>query len=967
MILLLFFCSGVTALVYEVVWSKYLSLMFGSTVQAQTVVLAVFMGGLALGNWLIGRRADWLQQPLAAYGYLELGIGVFAFLFEALFRLADRGFVLLGTRFLEQPGLLLAFKGLLSVTLLLLPTVLMGGTLPLLAAWLRRSTIDPGRWSARFYSINSLGAVCGAGLAGFVLVRSLGLAFTLQATALVNVLVGFTAVGLARRGAGLPHEAAPAAAETLPEAPLPTSIGWTTVVVALTGGVSMGLEVLCSRSLSLIFGASLQAFAIVLMGFILGIGLGSGLVASPRFQRWRSAGAVVALLLAAAGIVGVLVLGIEQWVTVYRYVRSGLAPSTMGYLFHQVIAGVFSVVILGVPAALIGAVLPVCMRLEAGAGEDLGRRVGRLLTWNTLGAVCGVMLTGFVLMPWLGMRNSFVVLATALCLGGVGLGWRGKQPRWLGASSLLAACLVLLGVLGSSGWRHVFSSGVYRLRETEVDRTRTEQRKRDVQILYYQDAADATVSVERTEVGPMPGNMSLRINGKPEASTHLDISTQLLVSHLPLLSRPESKDVFVLGLASGITCGAVLAHPIDQLVVAENCAPVLEAARFFSGWNRGVLTNAHTRIWMEDARTILKLSPKQYDVIVSQPSNPWFASIGSVFSREFYELAARRLKPGGLMVQWFQVYEVHDGIVDLVLRTFGQVFPYMEIWDASAGDIVLVGAKTPWESGVETFRRGYAHEAVRADLARIGLGTPEALLARRFASQRTAAAIVGPGPIQSDAFPILEYDAPRAFFLGRDATRLRLFDERTWQLALMNPADHATLAAESQTVVQGVFTYVSCNPQLQQAVASPEQPVPRQPLPRRIGALTPLMPVAFRFSDSPLLEHVSLQKFTPEARAVYEAERQLREGTGDWRPAIEVIAEALQRQRIAPSVWDVGGYAALAAKEAISHGDTGYAIELLKLGLQLAPADPELGYLVRFLDRETKARPASQPPSARRE
>jgi len=184
-------------------------------------------------------------------------------------------------------------------------------------------------------------------------------------------------------------------------------------------------------------------------------------------------------------------------------------------------------------------------------------------------------------------------------------------------------------------------------------------------------------------------------------------------------------------------------------------------------------------------------------------------------------------------------------------------------------------------------------------------------------------------------------------------------------LALMNPADRATLAAENQAVVQGVFTYVSCNPQLQQAIAYPEQPVPREPLPRRVGVLTPLMPVAFRFSDSPLFEHISLQKFTPEARAVYEAERQLREETGGWRPAVEVIAKALQRQRTAPSIWDAGGYAALATKAAMAQGDTGYAIELLKLGLQVAPSDPELGYLVRLVDRETKARP--NPPSAPRQ
>src|SRR6185503_15092934 len=196
---LLFFCSGATALVYEVVWSKYLTLMFGSTVQAQTVVLAVFMGGLALGNRLFGARADKSPQPLAIYGYIELAIGLYAFFFDSFYQFADTVFVRLGTGQLDHRAWLLVLKGVLSVTLLLGPTILMGGTLPLLAAWLQRQSSDAGRWSARFYSINSLGAVVGAGLAGFYLVRVLGMVSSLQLTALVNVLIGITAVGLARR------------------------------------------------------------------------------------------------------------------------------------------------------------------------------------------------------------------------------------------------------------------------------------------------------------------------------------------------------------------------------------------------------------------------------------------------------------------------------------------------------------------------------------------------------------------------------------------------------------------------------------------------------------------------------------------------------------------------------------------------------------------------------------------------
>src|SRR6185369_13850541 len=297
------------------------------------------------------------------------------------------------------------------------------------------------------------------------------------------------------------------------------------------------------------------------------------------------------LLLSAAAVVGVLVLGIEQWVLAYRYVLTGLARTAMGYRFYQIIAGGFSMVILGLPAALLGAVLPLGIRLVSQRGADFGNQVGRLLTWNTLGAVVGVLLTGFVLMPKAGVRDAFNLLAILLCAAVLFWAWRLRRGKVLVAGSLLGAGLVVSCVAGGQGWRYVLSSGVFRVRETWVDRAAMDRRKSEVEILFYEDAPDATVNVERWGATTNSVNVSLRINGKPEASSTRDLVTQLLVGHLPMIMRPESKDVFILGLASGMSAGAFLAHPIQHLVVADNCAPVLRAVHFFNDWNRGVATN----------------------------------------------------------------------------------------------------------------------------------------------------------------------------------------------------------------------------------------------------------------------------------------------------------------------------------------------------------------------------------------
>jgi spermidine synthase len=815
MILFLFFCSGATALIYEVVWSKYLSLMFGSTAYAQTVVLAVFMGGLALGNRIIGARSDLLQKPLAAYGFLEVLVGLYAFCFPWFYKAADRVFTATGSPLLDHSFALLLLKCTFSICLLLLPTVMMGGTLPLLSAWLQKQSSDAGRWSARFYSTNSLGAVFGAWVAGFILIRSLGMVSTLQMTALANVLIGFTAVGLGRRiqTAAESTAAAVKTPSTVTDESSAKMLFWVTALVAITGGVSMGLEVLASRSLTLIFGASVQAFATVLMAFILGIGLGSAIAASPRLQRWRYESMIFTALLIAAASVGILVIGIEQWVEAYRHVRVGLARTQMGYRFYQIIAGGFSMVVLGIPAGLIGAVLPLCLRLVSNH-EGFGGRVGRLLTSNTLGAVVGVLITGFILMPSIGLRAAFFVLALAICLAVLLLAWHFRKWTFFVSSTSIAVFLALACLIGGEGWRHVLTSGVFRAHETEVDPNTLPLRKKFMKIVYYKDGPDATVSVEQGT----DNEFGLRISGKPEASTKGDMPTQLIVAHLGMVLRPESKDVFILGLASGITCRGLLAYPIEHLTVAENCAPVLRAAEFFSDWNRGVLTNPVSNIRLEDGRTVLKLSPKPYDVIVCEPSNPWFASVGSVFSKEFYEIAANRLKPGGFMVQWFHVYEMQDPIVEMVIRTFASVFPNMEIWDASAGDLVLLGSNQPWDSSPAALHKAYQIELVRKDLASIGLGTPEAFFGRRFASQRTAPFIGGPGPIQSDAFPILEYDAPLAFYIGTNARRIMRFDERTWQSTLASPQTSASSSKLDLTALAAIFENSSLNPELQRAI-----------------------------------------------------------------------------------------------------------------------------------------------------
>jgi len=717
------------------------------------------------------------------------------------------------------------------------------------------------------------------------------------------------------------------------------------MLVAVTGGTSMGLEVLASRSLILVVGGSLQAFALVLMAFILGIGLGSVFISSWRFVKGREHGFLYILLLGAGTLVSVYVIYIEQWIVIYSQARSGLASNAAGYIWHQLLISGLAICLLGVPAALLGAVVPLAIRTVAETPSLIGQKVGRLLTWNTIGAVVGVLLTGFVLMPLFGLRGAFAILSIGLIFlaGAIAAVRRERIPL------AIAACLTIALLIGinSKGedWRVVMRSGAFRLQSVALSSRSLETLKKSVDLLFYKDAPDATVSVERTK-RRATNELVLRINGKPDASTTGDLATQFLMGHLPLIMRPGAKDVFVLGFGSGITAGAALTHPIDRLVIAENCRPVLEAGPLFGEFNRNVLTHKKTVVRNEDGRAALKLSRQLYDVIISEPSNPWMAGVATVFSRDYYQIAASRLKPGGLMAQWFHTYEMNDEVVFLVLRTFCSVFPYVELWEPQARDLLLIGSMQPWESNQAVFERAFENPATRQDLAKLGIVSGAGIWARQIACQSTAFAIAGDGPIESDELPILEYAAPRAFFVGKTSEALFNFDERTKQFPLAPAAKVSTLRSVPDDLLLSFFSgFSTANPELTRWLqgGSPFQPA------------EPLAPIVFRPPGTYPTNVTATTKMVPLFAELLRLETLFLSRPDDWSAhcdAVEAILEKLVREnQLKPEQFRPAYYAAVSARYAIGHQDLTRAVKLLKLGLTFQNDDQQLLFLSRLLDR----------------
>lgn len=798
------FLSGIAGLVYEVVWSRYLALFLGHTSHAVVAVLVAFMGGLAIGNAWLGSRADASRRPLAFYGVLEIGVGVYAILFPTYFDWCQNLYVSLARH--GEPGspLLHVLKFVFSLLTILLPTILMGGTLPVLTRLLTRSLSELREKVASLYFINSAGAVAGCVIGGFWWVPVFGLEMTMLAAASLNLVVGGFAVALSRhlgegeRGAQVrPGEASDrkpdpspeprsdaagarqdveAAGETL----RPSDLTLATVAIGVSGFVAMLYQVAWTRLLALALGSTTHAFTIMLLTFITGIAVGSWII-----YRWRGlrrlfdAFGWAELALAGTLLVSMFFYGrLPFW---FAELTQLLSRTPEAYPVYQTTQALVCFLVMFVPAVCLGMTLPLIARVTTAEMTRLGRSVGRVFAVNTLGTVLGAAITGFLIMPALGLARTFLLGLSANALIGLMVLLRRRYPlRWPGwfAAVALSAGLVWGGGFFFEEWKRTLTSALWRPSNRPGSWESFRERLSKKRVVYYRDGAGATVSV-MAEGAEDDVHLSLQVNGKTDASSSGDIGTQLLLAHIPMLLKPDSEDVLIVGFGSGMTAGGVSVHPgVRKIDVIEISPEVVDAARHFAPYNANILEQSILRVYVEDAKSFLQTTDQTYDVVISEPSNPWMAGVAGVFSLDFYESCRAKLGSDGLMVQWLHIYESNDDVFSTIVGTFSSVFPFTSVWATQPGDLVLVGSVTPREPDLGALHQRFHEPAVLADLQRMDLARVPVFLAREIISQTNGrfAAEIGYRP-HSDFFPVLEFIAQRAFFVGGEARRWDLLNE----------------------------------------------------------------------------------------------------------------------------------------------------------------------------------------------
>ena len=787
------FVSGATALVYEVVWLRMLGLVFGHGVYAITAVLTAFMGGLGLGSYFFGRRAASFSDPIRTYGMLEIGIGVYCALTPGFFWMASRLYLRLHeTLTASYEAFSLVQLGLVFAVLLV-PTALMGATLPVLVQGFVRDENGISRTVGLLYAVNTFGAVLGVALAGYVLLPAWGNRAVLWAAAIANVAIGLVAIGYgwsrrARQEKGASRARAPrrqiAGAE-----PGGASDGLDTRLIAgalaISGAVSMAYEVAWTRALTLVIGSSTYAFSAMLVAFL--IGIAGGAAACSYFWGARRDG-LTAFAVIQAGIglsAALVVIAFERMPDLFLL---ALQHSTSAPFVQAVQIMVSGLALLG-PALLIGATFPCAVAACASKAARAGADTGRLYALNTLGAIVGAALTGFLLVPTLGVRASIVAgVATNLVLGAVLFATsRRAVPGWRWGAS--GACLVAaVVVLFLPRWSpQVMSSGtaIYALEYLSDVGGGVAPVVAGREVLFYRDGPSATVAV--TRVGDY---VSLRVNGKVDASSDpADMPTQLMLGHLPLLLHREPRDVLVIGLGSGITAGAVARHPVGRLDIVEIEPAVVQASSFFTRENGNVLGDRRTRLIVADARNFLLTTPGRYDVITSEPSNPWIGGVASLFSVEFFELARQRLRSGGLMVQWLHGYGLAPEDFAMIVATFRSVFPSTSVWQVAQGDYLLVGRPeaTPIDLG-SMKARWTALRGLREDLQRIGVEDWRGVLGFFLLAEADVARLPAGGRLNTDDWLGLEFSAPRGLLLDTAGLNYRMLKAvRTSPLPELTP------------------------------------------------------------------------------------------------------------------------------------------------------------------------------------
>jgi spermidine synthase len=735
---LLFALSGAGGLLFETVFLRQLSWIFGSSAVAQSLVLAAFMAGLALGASMLGRLADSSERPLRLYGLLELGAaGTGAVLVVLLGH--GREVFFLPLRLIESRSLQRPLEFFFAFSLVLIPTFFMGGTLPALARYAIREMSGFTRSLGLLYGLNTIGAAAGAFVAGFYAFEYLGISRTGHAAAALLATVGVVAILLDATGSARVRRSTEAELVEPPHDDAEPGVRAAGMFAACAGGLAvLGYEVAWTRLLSLFMRSFSYSFSLMLALFLVGLALGSAVIAlgASRVRR-------------PAILLGWLQLGIGGYVaSSLLWLPDRLAPvASSGFSGFLIAATGRAAIIVLPPTVLSGIALPLAARCVTRSLAKVGADLGRVYFLNTAGAITGAIVTGLVLLPALGASVALGSLACFQAASGIYVLLRAGAPRRQLAAAAVLTLLSAAPLLAGPG-RFVNAFLQASLRAETIGET-----------LFFHEGAADTVAIVREYGFRDPEAKSLITNGVAMSATVKPVWRYMaLEGHLPVLFAKSPQHALAVGVGTGITLGAIASHDEPESITAiELSDGVIGGLHLFEAENGGAFLDPRVRLLNEDGRHFLELSRDRFDVITLEPPPPIVAGSVHLYTLDFYELCRRRSRPGAVVAQWLPLHAQSLASARMVARTFVEAFPHAMLWLPSVRDAVLIGSDAPLRLEARRLAAAFAARRTRDNLRQAFFETPEALLATFLLDREGIVSWAGDAPVITDERPLMEF------------------------------------------------------------------------------------------------------------------------------------------------------------------------------------------------------------------
>lgn len=783
----LFFLSGFSGLIYQSIWSHYLKLFLGHAAYAQTLVLAIFMGGMAVGSLLSGLLTPRWKKLLIGYAVVEGIIGFLAIIFHSVFIGAtDYTFTHLLSGIGDNSSKIVLLKWGVASLLIFPQSVLLGMTFPLMVGGiLRHFPKYPGHTLSMLYFTNSFGAVFGVLASSFFLIGSFGLPGTMLTAGLMNIFLALIVWGLAKNH---PEPLSPIATEPVStaKADVPVLPSVLLLIALLTGLSSFMYEIGWIRMLVLVLGGSTHSFELMLGSFILGLALG-GFWIRNRIDKIKDPLAFLGFVQIAMALSAVLSVWMYHYsFDLMSFILSAIQRKDETYPLYLVLSGLIAVVLMLPTTFCAGMTLPLITRLIIKT-KKREKGIGYVYSANTLGAIVGIFLSVHVVLPMLGLKNLIGIGAAVDLLLGLYL-IRFTPARYFNWSNKgSTAVAAVMGLFALSFFAVQFddvrmSSGVFRHGNTEsADK-----------ILYHQDGKTSTVTV--SQFGTI---RSLKNNGKPDASIQMDENaessadegTQVLLSAIPLFHLPEAKQAAIIGMGSGMSTHVMLGSPNLEVVdTIEMEAKVYEASKLFLPVVDYAYNDPRSRLHTEDAKTFFSTHDKQYDIIMSEPPNPWVSGVSTLFSQEFYQRVKKHLAPNGIFAQWIQLYQIDVDLVSTVFNALGTEFDDYVVYRAGNGNLVIIASASGKLPSVRDTAMGFPD--LKPMLERIDVANFQDITQNRIGTKTILAPLFQSinGGVNSDYFPILDGGAPRARFAAASAEQLTdLLDSSIPVLKILDP------------------------------------------------------------------------------------------------------------------------------------------------------------------------------------